>query len=219
LAGAAAGVAGILLVAIAVILLRSPGSGGAGTKAPGTGGAPAVNGALAGPARTPKTGPALALRTPEGFRYTVAAAHGATNDQPLPAGHRPPRAGTTYAYIDYVLTNTHGDEVLLDFPGDLFVRRAQVPEAARARCMPQPGVPGDMCTLPNQSSVIGYLRGSKPPVEDSGDQYMPAGASYLVRVATTMPVVKGLRQSEMMLFVWDARYISDRRAVEVAFPS
>jgi hypothetical protein len=218
LAGAATGVAGVMLVAVAIVLLRPADSGGAGTQGPGDEGAPSVHGDLAGPARTPRTGRPLRLHTPEGFGYTVAAAHGATNDQPLPTGHSPLSPGTTYAYVDYVLTNTQGQQVLLDFPGDLFVRRAEVPAAARRRCMPQPGVPGGMCTLPNHSAVIGYLDGSKPPVEDSGDRYMPPGASYLVRVATTMPVAKGIRQSGMRLFVWNARYISDRRAVEAPFP-
>jgi hypothetical protein len=218
LAGAATGVAGVMLVAVVIVLLRSADSGGAGIQAPGDGGPPAVNGGLAGPARTPKTGQPLRLHTPEGFGYTVAAAHGAANDEPLPTGHTPLSSGTTYAYVDYVLSNTQGRPVLLDFPGDLFVRRDRVPATARRRCMPQPGVPGDMCTLPNHSAVIGYLDGSKPPIEDAGDRYIPPGASYLVRVATTMPVVKGLRQSGMRLFVWDARYISDRRAVEVPFP-
>jgi hypothetical protein len=218
LAGAATGVFGVMLVAVAIVLLRSADSGGAGTKAPGEDGAPSVHGGLAGPVRTPPTGPPLRLRTPEGFGYSVAAVHGATNDQPFPTGHSPLPAGSTYAYVDYVLTNTGNQQVLLDFPGDMFVRRDQVPAAARARCMPQPGVPGSMCTLPNHSAVIGYVNGSKPPIVDSGDQYMPPGAAYLVRVATTMPVVKGLQQSGMNLFVWDARYISDRRAVEVPFP-
>lgn len=219
LAGAATGVVGVLLVAVAIVLLRAADSGDAGTKAPGQDGAPSAQGGLAGPVRTPPTGPPLRLRTPEGYAYSVAAVHGATNDQPFPTGHSPLPANSTYAYIDYVLTNASGEQVLLDFPGDLFVRRDQVPAAARNRCMPQPGVPGNTCTLPNHSAVIGYLNGSKEPVVESGDQYMPPGAAYLIRVATTMPVTKGLRQSDMNLYVWDARYISDRRAVGVPFPS
>jgi hypothetical protein len=218
LAGAATGVVGVVLVALAIVLLRSTGNGGANTRAPGTDGAPAGTGGAAQRIRAPRTGPALHLTTPDGFAYDVAAVRGGTTDKPLPTDTAPPPAGKTYAYIDYVLTNTQAAEDLLDFPGDLFVRRALVPANIRGRCMPQPGVPGDMCTLPNHSAVMGYIRGSKPPVDESGDQYMPPGAAYLVRVATTQPVDKDTAQRDLRLFVWDARYISDRRAVEVAFP-
>jgi hypothetical protein len=209
LAGAATGVVGVVLVALAIVLLRSTNSGDANTRAPDPD---------AGRVAPPRTGAPLHLTTPDGFTYDAAAARGGTNDRPLPTDTTPVPAGRTYAYIDYVLTNTGDQEALLDFPGDLFVRRALVPADIRARCMPQPGVRGDMCTLPNHSAVIGYLHGSEAPVEENGDQYMPARASYLVRVATTQPVEKSVGQRDLGLYVWDARYISDRRAVEVAFP-
>jgi hypothetical protein len=219
LAGAATGVVGVVLVAMVIVLLRSTGNGGANTHVPGTDGAPAVNGGVVERVTAPRTGPPLHLRTPDGFAYDAAAARGGTGDRPLRTDKAPPPAGKTFAYIDYVLTNTGSQEALLDFPGDLFARRALVPANERARCMPQPGVAGDMCTLPNHSAVIGYLHDSKAPVEENGDQYMPPGASYLVRVATTEPVEKSLvGRRDLRLYVWDARYISDRRAVEVAFP-
>ncbi|HEY7489228.1 MAG TPA: hypothetical protein VH912_32625 [Streptosporangiaceae bacterium] len=209
-----------MLISAAIVLLRSTGGGHSPSlQGPGEDGAPAVQGGLAGPVPAPKAGPALRLTTPDGYSYTVRAVRGGTNEQPLPAGHSPLPAGQTYAYIDYLITNTGSDKALLDFPGDLFVQRRQVPAAARVRCMPQPGVQGDMCTLPNHSAVTGYLNGSKPPIEDSGDQYMPPGASYLVRVATTMPVERTATQNDLHLYIWDARYISDRRAVGVDFPS
>jgi len=75
-----------------------------------------------------------------------------------------------------------------------------------------------MCTLPNHSAVIGYLNGSVAPISQDGDQYMPPGASYLVRVATDLPVSTKLKQTDMNLYIWDARYISDRKAVLIAFP-
>ena len=218
LAGAATGVAGVMLVAFAIVLLRSADSGDANTHLPGPNGAPAVNDGAVGWVAPPRTGASLHLTTPDGFSYDAAAARGGTSDRPMRTDGTPPPAGTTYAYIDYVLTNTRDEEALLDFPGDLFVRRALVPANVRARCMPQPGVSGDMCTLPNRSAVIGYLHGSKAPVEENGDQYMPPGASYIVRVATTQPVEQGVGQRDLRMYVWDARYISDRRAVEVAFP-
>jgi hypothetical protein len=218
LAGAVTGVAGVILVAFAIVVLRSAGSGGANTRVPGTEGAPAVTGGAVERLQAPRTGPGLHLRSPDGFAYDVAAVRGGTSDRPLRANTTPPPPGRTYAYIDYVLTNTQDQEGLLDFPGDLFVRRTFVPANSRRRCMPQPGVPGDMCTLPNHSAVIGYLNGSKPPIEETGDQYMPPGASYLIRVATTQPVERGAEQRDLQMYVWDARYISDRRAVEAAFP-
>jgi hypothetical protein len=218
LAGAATGVVGVVLIAIIIVVLRSNSNGGANTRAPNTDGAPAVNGGAVGRVRTPQIGPDLHLTTPDGFAYNVAAARGGTSDRPLTADTTPPPAGKTYAYIDYVLTNTQGQDSLLDFPADLFVQRAQVPAKIRARCMPQPGVPGTMCTLPNHSAVIGYLGGTKAPIQENGDEYMPPGASYLVRVATTQPVDEGVQARDLRLYVWDARYISDRRAVEVAFP-
>jgi hypothetical protein len=218
LAGAVTGVVGVVLVAFVIVLLRSAGSGGANTHVPDTEGAPAVNGGAVGRVAPPRTGASLHLTTPDGFSYDAAAARGGTSDRPLRTAAAPPPAGKTYAYIDYVLTNARAEAALLDFPGDLFVRRALVPANVRARCMPQPGVSGDMCTLPNRSAVIGYLHGSKAPVEENGDQYMPPGASYLVRVATTQPVERGVGLRDLRMYVWDARYISDRRAVEVAFP-
>lgn len=217
LAGAATGVLGVVLVAVAIVLLRSTG-GGANAHAPDTDGAPAVDGGVVGRVATPRTGAPLHLTTPDGFAYDAAAARGGTSDRPLRTDTTPPPAGKTYAYIDYVLTNTGSQEALLDFPGDLFVRRALVPANLRARCMPQAGARDDMCTLPNHSAVIGYLRGSEAPVDENGDQYMPPRASYLVRVATTQPVEKGVKQGDLRMYVWDARYIRDRRAVEVAFP-
>jgi hypothetical protein len=218
LAGAATGMVGVLLIAIAIMVLRSTGSGGANTRSPDADGAPAVNGGVAAQKTTPRTGPSLHLTTPDGFAYDVAAARGGTSDRPLGKNTTPPPAGRTYAYIEYVLTNTQSQDGLLDFPADLFVRRSLVPANVRDRCMPQPGVPGDMCTLPNHSAVVGYLGGSKAPIEENGDTYMPPGASYLVRVTTTQSVDKGVEQRDVRLYVWDARYISDRRAVEVAFP-
>jgi hypothetical protein len=221
LAGAATGVVGVMLVAIAIVVLRSTGTGGANTPAPGTEGAPAVNGGAVERISAPPTGPQLHLTTPDGFAYDVGAARGGTSDRPLRTDTTPPPAGKTFAYIDYVLTNTQNQEALLDFPGDVFVRRKLVPANVRGRCMPQPGVPVDMCTLPNHSAVIGYLNGSRPPIEESGDQYMPPRASYLVRVGTTQPVERGIATGprDVRMYVWDARYIRDRRAVEVAYPS
>jgi hypothetical protein len=213
LAGAVTGVAGVAVMAVAIAIMR-PDGGGADAQAGGRNGAPAVEGRV----KAPKTGALLSLRTPDGFGYSIGAARGGIGDRPLPGTSTPPPSGTTYAYIDYVLTNTQTRRALLDFPGDLFVQRSLVPENVRGRCMPQAGTPEDTCTLPNHSAVIGYLGDARAPIEDSGDQYMPPRASYLVRVATDLPVEQGLTQQEIGLYVWDARFTSDRRAIKAAFP-
>jgi hypothetical protein len=218
-AGALVGALGIVVVAVVIIFLRpgrhdapSPVSAGAGqdVSAGSSGGAKAV--------AAPKTGPTLSIANTDGYDYTIAAARGGTNNKPLPGTGTPPPDGAGYAYADYVLTNTGQKPALLDFPADLFVQRTGVAGGAQARCMPQPGTLPDMCTLPNHSAIIGYLNGSRGPSTQDGDQYMPAGASYLIRVATDLPVRTDLGQSQMNLYIWDARYISDRKAVLVAFP-
>jgi hypothetical protein len=217
IAGALAGVLGIAAIAIIIVMLRSsshhapaPVRAGIGQDAPSPSGeAKAVS--------TPKTGATLSIANTDGYAYGIGAARGGTNNSPLPKTSAPPN-GSTYAYADYVLTNTGQRPALLDFPADLFVKKSLVSTEAQARCMPQAGAPDDMCTLPNHSAVIGYLNGSGAPVSQDGDQYMPPGASYLVRVATDLPVSTELQQINMNLYIWDARYISDRKAVLVAFP-
>lgn len=84
--------------------------------------------------------------------------------------------------------------------------------------MPQPGIPDDLCTLPNHSKITALLDGSKAPTSDAGDKMMPAGASYLVRIATDLPVKDGLDAGDLRMYVWNARYTSDRKGVEINFP-
>lgn len=218
LAGAITGVLGIGAVAVGYVALKPddkpkdpPGLTVQGNVAQDAGG-------KAGTAKTPKTGPALSFTTPDGFGYELGAARAGKDEKPLPRS-TPGPAGTTYAFIDYVLTNSKQQPALLEFPADLFVPMVQVPAAERERCMPQPGVPESMCTLPNHSTVTGHLNGSKPPIIQDGDTLMPGGASYLVRVATDLPVLATLQQSDIKLYVWNARFTSDRKGVEVAFPS
>lgn len=220
LAGALTGVLGIGAVAVGFVLLQpgddkpkdQPGLTAEGGDTSGQGG-----GGAAGTAKTPKTGPTLSITTPEGYGYALGAASSGTDDKPLPRS-TPPPTGTTYAYVDYVLTNSQQRAVLLDFPADLFVPKEQVPEAERERCMPQPGVPDSMCTLPNHSAVTARLNGSKPPTIQDGDTLMPSGASYLVRVATDLPVNSGVGASDIKLYVWNARFTSDRKGIEITLP-
>ncbi|WP_141577367.1 hypothetical protein [Actinomadura sp. WMMA1423] len=215
LAGAVTGALGIAAVAGVIVYVR-PGTGERGASAPpslagqGDGGAgPSV------PA--PKAGPPLGFTTPEGYGYNLAAVMAGTSRQPLGATQAPP-SGTTYAYADYVLTNSQRRPVLLDFPADLFMPKSQVPSSAQERCMPQAGIPDDMCTLPNHSKITARVAGAKAPVEDGGDTMMPAGASYVVRIASDLPVEDGLSADDLRLYVWNARYTSDRKGIELAFP-
>ncbi|WP_345462819.1 hypothetical protein [Actinoallomurus oryzae] len=166
-----------------------------------------------------KTGTRLDVSTPDGYSYSLAAVKAGTGDRPLASTTARPADGTTLGYADYVITNTGNDAALLDFPADLFVKRSRVPASVLAenRCMPQPGAPSDMCTLPDHTDVVNTL-GFAPPRSEDGDQYIPAGASYLVRVATDMPVESSVSPTDLRLYVWNPRFVPDRRAVEVPLP-
>ncbi|WP_103939010.1 hypothetical protein [Thermomonospora echinospora] len=177
---------------------------------------PGPSGGPAEPSDAPRTGPTLSVTTPEGYGYGLGAARTGTAGKPLSRSTAAP-SGTAYAYAEYVLTNNQQQPVLLDFPADLFLPLKYVPSAARQRCMPQPGVPKDMCTLPNHSQVIARLNGSAAPIVQDGDALMPPGASYLVRIATDLPVDPRVGE-EIRLYVWNARFTSDRRGIEVPLP-
>lgn len=222
LAGALTGAVGIAAVAAGIVILR-PGEDasndsaqpslagqGASEGQGGTGGQGAT-------ARMPETGAPLNFTTPEGYGYRIAAVKTGTDARPLGATQAPPN-GMTYAYADYVITNTQRRPVLLDYPADLFMPRAQVPASAQERCMPQPGIPDSLCTLPNHARVTARLDGSKAPIRDGAETMMPAGASYLVRVASDLPVKEGVSPESLKLYVWNARYTSDRKGIELSVP-
>jgi hypothetical protein len=218
IAGGVTGVVGVAAVAGLVLVVRS--HGGEAASAPGV----MADRTSAGTARTGgrtlaqlKTGQKLDVNTPDGYSYSLAAVGSGTSDRPLASTRTPPPQGATLAYVDYVITNAGSDEALLDFPADLFVKRALVPASAAARCMPQPGAPADMCTLPDHTDVVNTLGFAAPRSED-GDQYIPPGASYLVRVATDLPVTPGTKQSDLGLYVFNSRFVADRQAVDVPFP-
>jgi hypothetical protein len=203
-------------VAVLVVLVRAHGDHP--TSAPRTAAArTATHGA--GSLSRLKTGSQLDVSTPDGYSYSLAAVKAGTAERPLADTTTRPTTGTTLGYADYVITNTGTDAALLDFPADLFVKRSRVPASvlAKDRCMPQPGAPSDMCTLPDHTDVVNTL-GFAPPRSENGDQYIPAGASYLVRVATDMPVDASISPHDMRLYVWNPRFVPDRRAVEVPFP-
>ncbi|MEU8796878.1 hypothetical protein [Spirillospora sp. NPDC048819] len=216
LAGALTGALGIAAVAAAIVVIR-PGDDLGGEAARPT---LAGQGSIA-PERSsvpvPKTGPPIGFTTPEGYGYTLAAVKAGTAREPLGATEPPP-SGTTYAYADYVLTNSQRRPVLLDYPADLFMPKEQVPASAQERCMPQAGIPDDMCTLPNHSEITARVDGSKPPIDESGSMMIPAGASYVVRIASDLPVDEDLSAGALRLYVWNARYTSDRKGIRLAFP-
>lgn len=212
-AGAVAGILGIAAVTVLIVIFRHGGS------TPVSQLDSAQPGSSLQQLATPKTGPVLSLATPDGFAYGVGAIKAGTTTQPLTKGGTPAPAGGAFAYADYVFTNTGSAPALLDFTAaDLFVKRSQVPDAAQARCMPQPGTPDDMCTLPNSAAIIGAVNGSKPPTSQNGDQYMPPGAAYVIRVQTSFPVNPNTTQADLNVYVWQARFIANRKAVLAAFP-
>ncbi|GAA4625947.1 hypothetical protein GCM10023196_032160 [Actinoallomurus vinaceus] len=220
IAGGVTGVVGVVAVAGLMFIVRAHGT--STESEPGTVAATTKAGARPAHSRTLaqlKLGPKLDLTTPDGYLYDIAAVEAGTDDKPLSGTKTPPPEGATLAYVDYVITNTGTDPALLDFPADLFVKRSALPDsvAATGRCMPQPGAPSDMCTLPDSTEVIDTL-GFAPPKSQEGDQYIPAGASYLVRVATDMGVKKGIQRDDLGLYVWNPRFVTNRQAVKVEFP-
>jgi hypothetical protein len=88
---------------------------------------------------------------------------------------------------------------------------------AKNRCMPQPGAPENMCTLPDHTDVVNTL-GFAPPRTEDDDQYIPTEASYLVRVATDLPVSTSTAPEALGLYVWNPYFTPDRRAVQVPIP-
>jgi hypothetical protein len=154
-------------------------------------------------ANNPKGGgPEMTLKSADGFGYSMIALDGKVGD------------GT--AYVDYVLTNNSDQEAPLEEPGDLFITKSFVSEPAR--CMPQPGAEPTMCSVPNSTRVVGMVGGSKPPINRGGDKFMPARAAYKLRVTSDIAINPAATKRDLHLYVWDARFISDRRAHLVALP-
>jgi hypothetical protein len=208
-------VLGIAAVVAAIVYLRPADSPGGGTRA-GTSG-PTADTSRVPTVRKPASGPVLSLGTPEGYGYGVAAIKAGTDARPL-GPTRAPGEGLTYAYADYVITNTEARPAMLDYPADLFMPLEQVPESARSRCMPQAGIPEGMCTLPNHSQVTARIRGSAPLIVDGADKLIPPNASYIIRIATDVPVKDGTQASDLKLYVWNARFTNDRKGIELTFP-
>ncbi|MFG2006764.1 hypothetical protein ACGFNU_47225 [Spirillospora sp. NPDC048911] len=192
---------------------------GVGGKSGGAGGT-TLGSQSEGQGRVPRSGQPVAITTAEGAQYQVAAVSGgvAAGGEPT-VQSSPLPSGSAVAYIDYVLSNPSNQKVLLDPPGDVFVKRNLVGRQARGRCMWQAGVPEDMCTPPTQSRVLRRISGGELEAGDGGDKYMPARSSYLVRAIVEVPVDKRLKRNDLRLYIWQKRFISGQYAQAAPFPA
>lgn len=209
--------AGVLVLAglVTAGLILTPGSGDDG----GTGAAPAAGEQPpAGTGELPDAGKPIMVGTADGSQYRIAAVTDGVSGGVETASQSSPPSGTSFAYIEYILSNPTQKQVLLDFPGDVFVRRNLVTADARGRCMPQAGVPEDMCTPPTKSQVVRHLAGAALVSGDGGDKYMPPGSAFLVRATVDVPVERGIKRSDMGLYVWKQLYMADQLAKRAPFP-
>ncbi|WP_433476788.1 hypothetical protein ACQPZP_06830 [Spirillospora sp. CA-142024] len=208
--------AGVLVLAglVAIGLVLTPGSGDEdAADAPPAASDQAPNGG-----GLPLAGSPITVGTADGSKYRIAAVKAGVSDGVTTFQSSPP-SGTAFPYIEYILGNPTDQKILLDFPGDVFVKRDLVTPEARGRCMPQAGVPEVMCTPPTKSQVVRRLAGGSLIPGDGGDKYLAPGASYLVRATVDVPVNRTIRRSDMGLYVWKQLYMADRLAKQAPFPS
>lgn len=209
--------AGVLVLAglVTIGLLLTPGSG----DDDGTGAAPATGERQpGGGVELPEAGTPITVGTADGSKYKIAAVTDGVSDGVAATSKSSPPSGTSFAFIEYILSNPTGKRVLLDFPGDVFLKRNLVTPDARGRCMPQAGVPEDMCTPPTKSQVVRRLAGGELAAGDGGDKYLPPGSSFLVRATVDVPVENGIKRSDMGLYVWKQLYMADQLAKQAPFP-
>ncbi|MEU8804307.1 hypothetical protein [Spirillospora sp. NPDC048819] len=199
------------LVMVGLVLTRGPGDGGESAAA----GERPQGGA---DVRLPSAGAPIEVGTADGSKYKLAAVTSGASDGAVTTFQSSPPSGTSFPYIEYLLTNPTAEKVLLDFPGDVFVKRELVTPDARGRCMPQAGVPEDMCTPPTKSKVVRRLAGGALIPGEGGDKYMAPGATYLVRATVDVPVQNDIAREDMGLYVWKQLYMADQRAKPVPFP-
>ncbi|WP_018657372.1 hypothetical protein [Actinomadura flavalba] len=189
---------------------------------PGSDDEPAAPGDVAaaapgGDENLPHAGRAVTVATADGARYRVAAVTGGADE-----GAAAQQAGVTggkAVYIEYVLGNPTKEQVLLDYPGDVFVRKDLLRAGDRGRCMWQAGVPEDMCTPPAKNEVVRRLAGGALIQGDGEDRYMPPGSSYLVRSTVELPVSGAVKRSDLRLYIWKKLYVDDQYARQAPFPN
>ncbi|MBW8487329.1 hypothetical protein [Actinomadura parmotrematis] len=207
------GVSIAVAAAVAVgVLLMMPGGDDGGVAPSGPAGA-----STGGTGAMPKTGSPVDVATADGSKYRIAAV-GAGSGAGVSTQQAGAAGGSKVAYIEYVLSNPSQQKVLLDFPGDVFVKRDMVGASARGRCMWQAGVPEDMCTPPTSSDVVRKLKGGDLVAGDGGDKYMPPGSSFLVRATVGVPVDRRLGRNDLRLYIWKKLYVPDQYARLAAFP-
>ncbi|WP_030175165.1 hypothetical protein [Spirillospora albida] len=211
------GVLGLAVLVTAGLLLIPGSEDETDGKVTANGGTETATATAGGP--RPRGGAPIEVGTAYGARYRIAAVTAGVNDGVAATLTSPPPAGMSFAYIEYVLTNPTKQQVLLDFPGDVFVKRNLVIASARTRCEPQTGVPASMCTPPTRSEVVQTISGGRPVAGDGGDKYMPAGASYLVRATMNVPVRRTVTRRDLGLYVWGQIYMGDRPAKHAPFPA
>ncbi|MFC9973461.1 hypothetical protein ACFVH6_21465 [Spirillospora sp. NPDC127200] len=210
-------VGGLAVVSAAALLLMPGSEGGETTVSPEPQTAQGTAPTTAAKARLPRGGPPVDISTADGSRYRVQAVTGGTVNGVTTLQSSPP-SGTAFPYVEYILTNPSKEKVLLDFPGDVFVRRDQVAAKARGRCMYQAGAPETMCTPPATSTVVRRLAGGALTAGDGGDKYLAPGGSYLVRATVEVPVDKRIRRGDLRLYIWKKLYVADQYAREAQFP-
>ncbi|XRQ11206.1 hypothetical protein ACN3XK_10050 [Actinomadura welshii] len=199
------------LVTAGLVLTGGSGDGDASTAAGGEGSGGAG-------VELPAAGTPIEVGTADGSRYRLATVTSGVGDGSVATHQSTPPSGTAFPYIEYLLSNPTGEDVLLDFPGDVFVKRELVTPEARGRCMPQAGVPEDMCTPPTKSEVVRRLAGGELVSGEGGDKYMPPGSTFLVRATVDVPVDSGIRRADMGLYVWKQLYMADQLAKPAPFP-
>ncbi|MBX6765924.1 MAG: hypothetical protein IRY90_01985 [Actinomadura rubrobrunea] len=170
-------------------------------------------------AALPRAGAPVEVGTADGSRYRLQTVTAGAADGTAAPQQASRSARGTYAYIDYILSNPTDHQVLLDFPGDVFVKRDLVAPEDRGRCVWQAGVPEDMCTPPTRSEVVRRLKGGPLIDGDGGDRYLPPGSSYLVRATVEVPLDRPAQgRDDLRLFIWKQLYMADQPAREVPFP-
>jgi hypothetical protein len=209
---------GVLVLAglVTAGLLLTPGSGDeSGADASPAAGAQRPGGAGG---ELPPAGAPITVGTADGSKYRIAAVTSGISEGVVTTFQSTPPSGTSFPYIEYILSNPTNEKVLLDFPGDVFVRGDLVAANARGRCMPQAGVPEDMCTPPTKSQVVRPLTGGALVPGEGGDKYLPPGSAYLVRATVDVPVDQNIKRSDMGLYVWKQLYMADQLAKQAPFP-
>ncbi|WP_106398189.1 hypothetical protein [Actinocorallia populi] len=151
-------------------------------------------------AKVPRTGTQLKFTSTEDFDYSMGAIRTG-----LDSGR---------AYAEYLVTNDSGRTAPFEAPAQLYLPAA---DAGTDRCAPQAGVSEGMCNPPTESQIVGVV-GDAQPSPDGVDQYMPAGASFIVRVSTEQPVAQSARPDAIRLYIWDVRFVTNRIAQPLPLP-